>query len=165
MSVCILQFLVRISFFHAFSHRVSSKPAPTEERVDDEPRISSSSATGLSFPCNITGREAVSAINRATTMTCKQEIVDLVCSLENGKVYPTSLERTCPLQVDEEIQGQHLGCYNDSSTTRLLQGHLVKLETRNSPAVCTQICTKTGFAFATFPWPCKSRGLDGGILI
>ena len=146
--VCILQFLVGFSFFHTFSHRVSNKPAPTEERKDAEPRISSSSATGLSFPCNITGKEAVSAINRATTMTCKQEMVDLVCSLENGKVYPTSLKRTCPTQVDEEIQGHHLGCYKDSFNTRLLQGYLVKLKTQNSPVVCTQICTKSGFSFA-----------------
>ena len=81
-------------------------------------------------------------------MTCKQEMVDLVCSLENGKVYPTSLERTCPLQVDEEIKGHHLGCYNASSTARLLQGYQVKLETENSPVVCTQICSKSGFSFA-----------------
>jgi len=74
--------------------------------------------------------------------------VDLVCSLENGKVYPTSLKRTCPTQVDEEIQGHHLGCYKDSFTTRLLQGYLVKLKTQNSPVVCTQICTKSGFSFA-----------------
>ena len=120
--LCILQFLVGISFFSTFSHRTSAKSGPSDAQAPKEklqappePKILSSSATGLSFPCNITGKEAVSAINRATTRGCKQEIVDLVCSLEKGEVYPTILKRTCPGQVDNASrQGKHVGCFQDS---------------------------------------------------
>ena len=153
--VCILQFLVGISFFNTFSHRTSSKSVPSDAQAakeklqaPPEPGILSSSATGLSFPCNITGREAVSAINRATTRGCKQEIVDLVCHLQKGEVYPTILKRTCPGQVDKAIQGKHVGCFKDSFTNRLLQGYLVKLKTQNSPNLCTEVCTRSGFSYA-----------------
>eukprot|EP00090_Calanus_glacialis_P003355 TRINITY_DN12484_c0_g1_i5.p1 TRINITY_DN12484_c0_g1~~TRINITY_DN12484_c0_g1_i5.p1 ORF type:complete len:892 (-),score=268.22 TRINITY_DN12484_c0_g1_i5:184-2859(-) len=153
--LCILQFLVGISFFSTFSHRTSAKSGPSDEQAakeklqaPPEPKILSSSATGLSFPCNITGREAVSAINRATTRGCKQEIVDLVCDLEKGEVYPTILKRTCPGQVDNARQGKHVGCFKDSLTNRLLQGYLVKLKTKNSPSICTEVCTRSGFSYA-----------------
>ena len=107
--VCILQILVGISFFSTFSHRTGDKSVPSKTQPSTvkaqllpEPQISPSSATGLSFPCNITGKEAVSAINRATTKACKQEMVDLVCSLEKGTVYPTHLKRTCPHELPSD---------------------------------------------------------------
>ena len=153
--LCILQFIVGISFFSTFYLQTSSKSEPGDAQAakeklqaPPEPKILSSSATGLSFPCNITGREAVSAINRATTKGCKQEIVDLVCDLEKGEVYPTVLKRTCPGQVDKARQRKHVGCFKDSLTNRLLQGYLVKLKTKNSPSLCTEVCTRSGFSYA-----------------
>eukprot|EP00092_Neocalanus_flemingeri_P009591 GFUD01010322.1.p1 GENE.GFUD01010322.1~~GFUD01010322.1.p1 ORF type:complete len:916 (+),score=308.33 GFUD01010322.1:197-2749(+) len=156
---CVLQILVGISFFNSFSDSNSGKTKPSEtepakakEKLSSppEPQIQTLSAASkdLSFPCNITGKEAVSAINRATTKKCKQEIVDLMCSLEKGTVYPTKLERTCPGKVDKDKQGKYLGCYQDSFTKRLLQGHLVKLKTHNSPDLCTNVCSKSGFSYA-----------------
>ena len=155
--ICVLQILVGISFFNTFSHRYSGKTQPSETqpakeklKSPPEPQIPSlsASATDLSFPCNITGKEALSAINRATTKGCKQEIVDLMCSLEKGLVYPTSLPRSCPNQVDKTRQGKNLGCFQDSFTKRLLQGHLVKLKTQNSPSICTEVCSNSGFSYS-----------------
>jgi len=150
--ICVLQILVGISFFNTYSDKTEkSETQPNKEKLlssPPEPKIPPLSDPDLSFPCNITGKEAVSAFKRATTKGCKQEIVDLVCSLEKGTVYPTTLPRFCPSQVDRTRLGKHLGCFQDSFTKRLLQGHLVKLKTQNSPSVCTEVCSKSGFSYA-----------------
>ena len=51
-------------------------------------------------------------------------------------------------QVDESLKGDHFGCYQDTFSKRLLQGHTVKLRTTNGPAACLAVCTEYGFAFA-----------------
>ena len=96
----------------------------------------------------MTSKEAVSAITRANTRECRQELVDLVCKLEEGKVYPDSLPRSCPTLVEESEQGEHLGCYQDSFSTRLLQGHTLKLKETNSAEACLEVCTEYGFSLA-----------------
>ena len=164
--VCLIQILVGISFFHTISpqythnttadtHSVASPPKPGSPPVVLDPlakQIKDASLEiqhpDITVSCNITSREAVSAINRATTTQCKQSIVDLMCSLEKGSVYPKVLPRTCPNQVDHTLKGEHIGCYQDSFSKRLLQGHTVKLKTENSPSVCVDVCSKYGFAFA-----------------
>ena len=65
----------------------------------------------LTFPCNMTvvdHKEAASALSRAATRNCKQQIVDLVCSLEKGQVYPPTLPRYCPNQVITVAILQHI---------------------------------------------------------
>lgn len=52
---------------------------------------------GLSGVCNISGREAISAINRATTSYCKQLILNTTCALKNNKLYPARLPHSCPV--------------------------------------------------------------------
>ena len=96
----------------------------------------------------MTSKEAVSAITRANTRECRQELVDLVCRLEEGNVYPDSLPRSCPTLVEESEQGEHLGCYQDSFSTRLLQGHTLKLRETNSADACLEVCTEYGFSLA-----------------
>lgn len=46
--------------------------------------------------CNITTKEAVSAIHRAKTQLCKKELVNVVCSLQKGVLFPKQLTSTCP---------------------------------------------------------------------
>lgn len=48
--------------------------------------------------CNITIREAISAIHRATTQACKQEIANITCLMLQGTLYPERLPRYCPLK-------------------------------------------------------------------
>ena len=48
--------------------------------------------------CDIDGRDALSAIDRAKTLTCKQEIADVFCKSKEGKLFPPRLPRYCPLQ-------------------------------------------------------------------
>lgn len=48
--------------------------------------------------CNITTKEAVSAIHRATTQACKHEIANITCLMQQGMLYPKRLPRYCPLK-------------------------------------------------------------------
>ncbi|XP_055935993.1 xylosyltransferase oxt-like isoform X2 [Argiope bruennichi] len=48
--------------------------------------------------CNITTREAVTAIHRATTQACKYEIANITCLMQQGMLYPKRLPRYCPLK-------------------------------------------------------------------
>ena len=61
----------------------------------------------LHYPCNITAKEPLSAISRAKTTECKQNIVNLVCSLEQGLVYPKSLPNYCQPKIDQDkVRGE-----------------------------------------------------------
>jgi protein xylosyltransferase len=160
--VCLLQILIGVSFFSTFSSQQGSRKAPEPPDVPPRPpavpapdALAAKQAASLAsrhpelhVPCNVTGKEAVSAVTRATSRQCKQELVDLVCALEQGGVYPTSLPRFCPSQVDAKLRGEHIGCYQDTFAKRLLQGHTVKLKETNGPAACVEVCSKYGFSFA-----------------
>ncbi|XP_071033432.1 xylosyltransferase 1 isoform X2 [Parasteatoda tepidariorum] len=49
--------------------------------------------------CNITTKEAVTAIHRATTQACKHEIANITCLMQQGMLYPKRLPRFCPLKA------------------------------------------------------------------
>lgn len=46
--------------------------------------------------CDIVTKEAVSAINRAKSQHCKQEIANLTCLTYSNKLYASRLPRYCP---------------------------------------------------------------------
>lgn len=48
--------------------------------------------------CEISTKEAISAINRATTQQCKEEIADITCLMQNDELYPKTLPRYCHLK-------------------------------------------------------------------
>ncbi|XP_071796502.1 xylosyltransferase 1-like isoform X1 [Asterias amurensis] len=56
--------------------------------------------------CAVEGRDAISALSRATTPQCKQQIADTVCDMPKGSLYPTRLPRYCSLEgkADNEIE-------------------------------------------------------------
>ena len=58
------------------------------------------SDSNVSFPCDITGKDSLSAIKRASSIQCKQEILDLICAIERGEVYPKQLPRYCQSKID-----------------------------------------------------------------
>merc|ERR1719350_2600125 len=90
--VFILQVIVGISFFHTVSHRFKpqaasseSKPNAPEQTKEEDLGPSQSKLSqshNLKFSCNITAKEPLSAMNRATSTECKQSIADLVCSIQ-----------------------------------------------------------------------------------
>ncbi|KAJ8246434.1 hypothetical protein GJAV_G00267700 [Gymnothorax javanicus] len=59
--------------------------------------------------CEILGKDALSALHRATSRQCRQEIANIVCQHQDGQLMPESLPQFCPqhafaspmLQVDD----------------------------------------------------------------
>ncbi|PIK59665.1 Xylosyltransferase [Apostichopus japonicus] len=51
--------------------------------------------------CSITRAdvEPYSAISRATTSECKQDIADIVCKMKQGTLYPMKMPRFCPVEA------------------------------------------------------------------
>ncbi|OQV18769.1 Xylosyltransferase 2 [Hypsibius exemplaris] len=48
--------------------------------------------------CNITSREVLSAIHRAKTSFCKDELEKFGCALQTNSIYPKSLPNLCPAE-------------------------------------------------------------------
>lgn len=51
---------------------------------------------GFIPPCNINGRESVSALHRAKTQICKQIIANISCLIKTNPPYPKRLPHQCP---------------------------------------------------------------------
>ncbi|XP_054264373.1 xylosyltransferase oxt-like isoform X2 [Macrosteles quadrilineatus] len=96
--------------------------------------------------CEITGREAVSAIHRAKTQHCKQLLANITCLNLQGDLYPHQLPHLCPNNGMEA--GKLLGCYKDEKAFRLLSGYYTNLKTTNSPQNCINLCLQSGFPYA-----------------
>lgn len=97
-------------------------------------------------PCEIKSREAISAIHRAKTQNCKQQIVNKTCLIQSGNFYSEKLPNGC-------LRGQttyatYLGCYADEKKLRLLTGFYGNYANTNSPTACLDICIQAGFPYA-----------------
>lgn len=96
--------------------------------------------------CEVRSREAISAIHRAKTQICKQEIVNKTCLIQNEQFYPTNLPNHCTSK--EKTYGHHLGCYLDEKKLRLLTSFYGNYANTNSPKFCLDICVQAGFPYA-----------------
>lgn len=96
--------------------------------------------------CEIYSREAISAIHRAKTQTCKQEIVNKTCLIQEGHFYPEKLPNYCP--HNGVTYGKYLGCYVDEKKLRLLSGFYGNYANTNSRTACLDICVQGGFPYA-----------------
>ena len=98
--------------------------------------------------CEITGREAVSAINRARTQKCKERIVNTTCLGQRGLLYPNKLDATCPHSVGFKKLPKSLGCFKDDKTLRILSGYYAIHKGDNSPEQCAFMCHQSGYPYA-----------------
>ena len=103
---------------------------------------------GLHYPCNISAKEPTSAISRAKSSECKQNIINLVCALERGEVYPKSLPKYCKPKIDQAQAGVHHGCYQDSFKQRLFSGSVTKFRDSNSADQCISHCVDNGYQYS-----------------
>lgn len=97
-------------------------------------------------PCDIRTKEAISAIHRAKTQKCKQEISNITCLIQNRLLYPKTLPNYCPSEGYEH--GKSLGCFKDEKNYRLLNGYYGNHENTNSPDYCMRLCLQSGFPYA-----------------
>ncbi|TRY95605.1 hypothetical protein DNTS_017816 [Danionella cerebrum] len=69
---------------HNFQKRTAI--ATTDVKYDQPPK------------CEIIGKEALSAFNRATTKECRQQIVEVYCRHKENQLMPDKVSRYCPVE-------------------------------------------------------------------
>lgn len=84
---------------------VSSPPPPTLQPSNQEKK---KKAVALLPPsvetkkeqlqCEVSGKEAISALSRARSRECRQQIVEVYCKHKQGALMPEKVPRYCPLQ-------------------------------------------------------------------
>ncbi|XP_011505061.1 PREDICTED: xylosyltransferase oxt [Ceratosolen solmsi marchali] len=98
--------------------------------------------------CEVTGREAVSAITRAQSQMCKERIVNVTCLSQQNLLYPIRLQSSCPHSLGFVGIPKSLGCFKDDKISRLLPNYYTVFKTYNSPAHCAYMCLQSGFPYA-----------------
>ncbi|KAM6972774.1 xylosyltransferase 1 [Aplochiton taeniatus] len=71
---------------HQHPHRRQATAAPLEVAYDQQPK------------CEISGKEAISALSRAKTKACRQQIAEVYCRHKEGQLMPEKVHRYCPLE-------------------------------------------------------------------
>lgn len=98
--------------------------------------------------CEVTIREAVSAITRAQNQACKQRIVNVTCLSQQGLLYPERIQSSCPHSPGFTGMPINLGCYKDDKTLRVLSGYYHIFKGNNTPERCAYMCLQSGFPYA-----------------
>ncbi|XP_012284899.1 xylosyltransferase oxt [Orussus abietinus] len=98
--------------------------------------------------CDVTGREAVSAITRAQSQTCKERIVNVTCLSQQGLLYPKKIQSFCPHSLGFIEVPRSLGCFKDDKTHRILSGYYAVFKGNNSPVHCAYLCLQSGYPYA-----------------
>ncbi|XP_046624533.1 xylosyltransferase oxt [Neodiprion virginianus] len=98
--------------------------------------------------CEITGREAVSAITRAKSQTCKQRIASVTCLSQQGLLYPKNLQSSCPHSPGFLDKPKNLGCFKDDKTLQVLSGYYAVYKGENSPDYCAKMCLQSGYPYS-----------------
>lgn len=71
---------------HQHPHRRQVTVAPLEVTYDQPPK------------CEINGKEAISALARAKSKECRQQIAEVYCRHKEGQLMPEKVTRYCPLE-------------------------------------------------------------------
>ena len=100
---------------------------------------------GGQSPCGALGKTATSAIKRASTQKCKEELTDLACRHKTGKLVPQRLPNHCPRKGS--VPGHFLGCFHDNNQSRLLSSYGVKLQGLTVQK-CIDICAQSAYHYA-----------------
>lgn len=87
---------------------VSSPPPTLKPSNQDGPLVPEKKAVALLPPsvetkkeqlqCEVSGKEAISALSRARSRQCRQQIVEVYCKHKQGALMPDKVPRYCPLQ-------------------------------------------------------------------
>ncbi|XP_034043491.1 xylosyltransferase 1 [Thalassophryne amazonica] len=71
---------------HQHPHKRQATMAPAEVTYDQPPK------------CEIGGKEAISALSRAKSKECRQQIAEVYCRHKEGQLMPDKVTRYCPLE-------------------------------------------------------------------
>lgn len=96
--------------------------------------------------CMVVTKEAISAVHRAKSQLCKEQIINTTCAIQAGTFYADRLPNFCPNK--NFIAMRSLGCYRDEKKFRILAGYYTNFKVLNTPAKCIQMCLQSGFLYA-----------------
>lgn len=71
---------------HQHPHRKQATAATLEVTYDQPPK------------CEISGKEAISALSRAKSKECRQQIAEVYCRHKGGQLMPEKVTRSCALE-------------------------------------------------------------------
>lgn len=97
------------------------------------------------FLCDVTTKTAMSAVRRATTQKCKQELSEIACGIKSKKIFPEKLPNYCTRK--NSTPGSFLGCFHDDGESRLLSSYGVKLNAITIQK-CINICVQSSYPYA-----------------
>ncbi|XP_017489423.1 PREDICTED: xylosyltransferase oxt-like [Rhagoletis zephyria] len=117
-----------------------------DPNIDANFRFSEMDSRGGEVECNITAKEAISAMQRAKTNDCRKQIARIACAIQAGDFYPQKLPTHCP--AGNYTPNAPLGCFQDEKDYRLLSGYFTNLKSSNSPQKCIRLCLQSGFPYA-----------------
>lgn len=128
--------------------KLLKKPEVEQNNVEVYSKIGSNIKPiwGIQPSCEITSKEALSALQRAKTLQCKQQIANITCAIQNDSFYPKRLESLCPAY--NYTSHKSLGCYKDNKDVRILSSYSVNLKHLNSPHKCIALCLQSGYPYA-----------------
>ncbi|KAK0045041.1 xylosyltransferase 1, partial [Biomphalaria pfeifferi] len=70
--------------------------AAAEGNNEEQQKKPEPSQAQFSPSCDVSAKDVASAIKRAKTVRCKQEIADVFCQQQNGTLYTINLPNYCP---------------------------------------------------------------------
>uniref|UniRef100_A0A3P8TW73 Xylosyltransferase 1 n=1 Tax=Amphiprion percula TaxID=161767 RepID=A0A3P8TW73_AMPPE len=79
---------------HQHPHRRQATAATLEVTYDQPPK------------CEISGKEAISALSRAKSKECRQQIAEVYCRHKEGQLMPEKVTRYCPLEGKANVNIQ-----------------------------------------------------------
>ncbi|CAG5928976.1 unnamed protein product [Menidia menidia] len=79
---------------HQHLHRKQATPPTLEVTYDQPPK------------CEISGKEAISALSRAKSKECRQQIAEVYCRHKEGRLMPEKVTRYCPLEGKANVNVQ-----------------------------------------------------------
>lgn len=103
----------------AMTKEATTKEATTKEVTTKEVMTKEVTTVkhGTNVPvfCDITNGDAVSAINRATSISCKNMIRNVTCLAQEGKLYNMDIPNLCPLGTNPGVVVESLSFSKDNS--------------------------------------------------
>lgn len=136
-------------FTHNDDEDIINSNIQQQDVADKSEKSSSTLLSELRFKpkCDILNdREVLSAVQRARSQECKEQIIDVACRIKSNSFYPTVLPNTCP--SGNYIANRSLGCYKDDKKHRLLPSFYTNFKETNSPKKCIQMCLQSGYLYA-----------------
>ncbi|KAL6744553.1 hypothetical protein Aduo_017476 [Ancylostoma duodenale] len=102
---------------------------------------------GINFhSCDISDDLALSALSRAKTESCRRKISDAACKLKNGLFHDSFPESQC-INHDRLLINFRVGCFEDSKSSRALNGFAYEFKSDNSVEKCRSTCYRAGFVY------------------